>query len=154
MGVFDADQETVVQFCWHAWVANQACGVSSVPCTTNVIVQEADRERERQAMRAAKQEWQLRQMEAFRNRKQVESDRADPPSAPSPLVAAPVYAPSAPRRPVLPSEWQHGYAEQQVTVLALCMARVCALGRNQHVPTASAGDNHVNAETHCRRTTS
>lgn len=74
-------------------------------------VQEAERERERQAMRAAKQEWQLRQMEAFRNRKQIESDRADPPSAPSPSDAAPAYAP---RRPVLPSEWQQGYADRQV----------------------------------------
>ena len=80
----------------------------------NGMLQEAEREQERQAMRAAKQEWQLRQMEAFRNRKQVESDRADPPPRPSPIDAPPVYAPSAPRRPVLPSEWQQGYADRQV----------------------------------------
>lgn len=73
----------------------------------NVMMsQEAERAQERQAMRAAKQEWQLRQMEAFRNRKQVESDRADPPPRPSPI--------DAPRHPVLPSEWQQGYADRQV----------------------------------------
>lgn len=44
-------------------------------------------------MRAAKQEWQQRQMEAFRNRRQVEGERADPGPAPSPLDAPPVYAP-------------------------------------------------------------
>lgn len=44
-------------------------------------------------MRAAKQEWQQRQMEAFRNRRQVEGERADPRPAPSPLDAPPVYAP-------------------------------------------------------------
>ena len=47
-------------------------------------------------MRAAKQEWQQRQMEAFRNRRQVEGERADPGPAPSPLDAPPVYAPGKP----------------------------------------------------------
>ena len=44
-------------------------------------------------MRAAKQEWQQRQMEAFRNRRQVEGERADPGPAPTPLDAPRVYAP-------------------------------------------------------------
>lgn len=49
-------------------------------------------------MRAAKQDWQQRQMEAFRNRRQVEGERADPAPAPSPLDGPPVYAPGMRRR--------------------------------------------------------
>lgn len=55
--------------------------------------QDTERERERESMRAAKQEWQQRQMEAFRNRKQVEGERAGPAPLPSPLDPPPVYSP-------------------------------------------------------------
>lgn len=55
--------------------------------------QDTERDKERESMRAAKQEWQQRQMEAFRNRKQVEGDRAEPAPLPSPLDSPPVYAP-------------------------------------------------------------
>ena len=47
-------------------------------------------------MRTAKQEWQQRQMEAFRNRRQVEGERADPEPAPSPVDVPPIYAPGKP----------------------------------------------------------
>lgn len=57
------------------------------------LAQDAERDKEREVMRAAKQEWQQRQMEAFRNRRQVEGEKANPGPAPSPLDAAPVYAP-------------------------------------------------------------
>lgn len=60
--------------------------------------QDTERERERESMRAAKQEWQQRQMEAFRNRKQVEGDRAEPAPLPSPRDSPPVYAPGKCRR--------------------------------------------------------
>lgn len=55
--------------------------------------QDTEREKERESMRAAKQEWQQRQMEAFRNRKQVEGERAEPAPLPSSLDSPPVYAP-------------------------------------------------------------
>ena len=57
------------------------------------VWQDAERDKEREVMRTAKQEWQQRQMEAFRNRRQVEGERADPPPMPSPLDSPPVYAP-------------------------------------------------------------
>lgn len=57
--------------------------------------QDTEREKERESMRAAKQEWQQRQMEAFRNRKQVEGERAEPAPLPSPLDSPPVYAPGS-----------------------------------------------------------
>ena len=55
--------------------------------------QDTEREKERESMRAAKQEWQQRQMEAFRNRRQVEGERAEPAPLPFPLDSPPVYAP-------------------------------------------------------------
>jgi hypothetical protein len=63
------------------------------PVTVAYDKQDAEREKERESMRAAKQEWQQRQMEAFRNRKQVEGERAEPAPLPSPLDSPPVYAP-------------------------------------------------------------
>ena len=59
-------------------------------------LQDAERDKERDVMRAAKQDWQQRQMEAFRNRRQVEGEKANPGPAPSPLDAPPVYAPGKP----------------------------------------------------------
>ena len=63
-------------------------------CLTCCVVldQGAEREKERESMRTAKQEWQLRQMEALRNRRQIEGGRADPTPAPSALDSPPVYA--------------------------------------------------------------
>ncbi len=83
--------------------------------------QDTEREKERESMRAAKQEWQQRQMEAFRNRKQVEGDRAEPAPLPSPLDSPPVYAPGSCTACIV--------TEHALPVLPALHVLLCATGR-------------------------
>ncbi len=111
--------------------------------------QDTEREKERESMRAAKQEWQQRQMEAFRNRRQVEGERAEPAPLPSPLDSPPVYAPGnctehalpallcateskwrgkGHSLPPCPPPWTHPLCIRQVSVrLALSLSMFCLL---------------------------